>query len=99
MLLYNITTIIEEQSTNDWLAWAQEYYIPNVMSTEKFLSHRLLKVLDSPNEGVTFCLQFIAENDEDYQIYLDVFAPDFDKAADEAFKGRCVTYRTLMEFL
>ena len=99
MLLYNITTIIEEKSASEWLSWVNDVYIPNVMSTEKYISHRILKVVDSPNEGVTYCLQFIAERDKDHQDYQEEFAPMHDKLAEETFKGRCVTYRTLMEFL
>lgn len=99
MLLYNITTIIEDKSASEWLSWTKDVYIPNVMSTEKYISNRILKVVDSPNEGVTYCLQFIAESVIDHQNYQDEFAPEHDKLAEETFKGRCVTYRTLMEFL
>jgi hypothetical protein len=54
MLLYNVTLIIEEAAENEWLQWMKEIHIPEVLATEKFVSNRLLKVLDSPNEGVTY---------------------------------------------
>jgi hypothetical protein len=61
MLLYNVTLIIEEDIAAEWLKWMKEIHIPEVMETGKFVSNRLLKVLDSPNEGVTYCAQYVAE--------------------------------------
>ena len=77
----------------------QETHIPQVMATGMFLSHRLLKVLDSPNEGVTYCTQYIAENLENYETYQTVHAPALQEDLNERFKNRFVAYRTLMEFV
>ena len=48
MLLYNITIILEETAANEWLTWMQGVQIPMLMDTGKFVSNRLLKVVDSP---------------------------------------------------
>ena len=53
MLLYNVTVIVEDDAEQAWFEWMQETHIPEVMSTGKFVSNRLLKLLDSPNEGAT----------------------------------------------
>lgn len=99
MLLYNVTVIIEEDSASEWLRWMEETHIPAVMETGKFVSNRLLRVLDSPNEGVTFCTQYIAENRADYDDYQLNYAPALQAELQHQFKDKHVAFRTLMEFV
>jgi len=99
MLLYNVTVIIEDAAAEEWLQWMQEIHIPEVMETGKFVSHRLLKVLDSPNEGVTYCTQYIAESLADYEDYQQNYAPTLQAAVQQKFENRLVSFRTLMEFV
>ena len=99
MILYNVTLILEEAIANDWLDWMQAVHIPAVMKTEKFVSYRLLKVLDSPNEGVTYCTQYVADSEENYHQYLAEFAPALQQELNAKFANKFVAYRTLMEFV
>ena len=99
MLLYNLTTIIEDTAAAEWLTWTREQYVDAIMATGKFVSHRLLRVVDSPNEGVTFCLQFVAENAREYDDYQRLYAENIERMADEKFKNRSVCYRSLMEYI
>ncbi|MCD0487710.1 DUF4286 family protein [Pedobacter sp. MC2016-14] len=99
MLLYNVTLIVEDAVAESWLTWMKEEHIPKVMDTGKFVSNRLLKVVDSPNEGVTFCAQYIAENMAEYQEYQDKYAPALQHELNEKFKEKLVAFRTLMEYV
>jgi len=99
MLLYNVTLIIEDSAAEEWLQWMNEIHIPEVMATGKFVSNRLLKVLDSPNEGMTYCAQYVAETMEDYQDYQANFAPALQADLQAKFENRFVAFRTLMEFI
>lgn len=99
MLLYNVTLIIEEAAAEEWLKWMQETHIPAVLATEKFVSNRLLKVIDSPNEGVTYCAQYVVENLVDYEDYQLNFAPALQADLQQKFENRFVAFRTLMEFV
>lgn len=99
MILYNVTLILEESAADEWLQWMQETHIPEVMATGKFVSNRLLKVVDSPNEGVTYCAQYIAESYNDYDEYMTNFAPELQEKLKEKFENRHVAYRSLMEFV
>jgi len=99
MLLYNVTLIIEDSVAEDWLSWMQEVHIPEVMQTGMFVSSRLLKVIDSPNEGVTYCAQYVAENLENYNTYQDKFAPELQADLNEKFANKFVAFRTLMEYV
>lgn len=97
MLLYNVTLIIEEDVAPDWLLWMKEMHIPQVMATGKFVSNRLLKVVDSPNEGVTYCAQYMVENIADYNDYQQNFAAALQADLQSKFENKLVAFRTLME--
>jgi len=99
MLLYNVTLILDDAAAEEWLQWMQEIHIPEVMATGMFVSNRLLKVLDSPNEGVTYCAQYVAETLENYNEYQSKFAPELQERLNSKFKNHFVAYRTLMEFV
>ncbi|MBO9672666.1 MAG: DUF4286 family protein [Sphingobacteriaceae bacterium] len=99
MFLYNVTLILEDAAAEEWLQWMQDVHIPEVMATGMFVSNRLLKVVDSPNEGVTYCAQYVAETLEHYNKYQQEFAPALQAALNERYKNRFVAYRSLMEFV
>lgn len=99
MLLYNVTLIVEEAAAESWLRWMQEEHIPKVMDTGMFVSNRLLKVIDSPNEGITYCAQYIAQSMEDYETYMALYAPGLQEELNTLFKDKFVAFRTLMEYL
>jgi len=99
MFLYNVTLILDDAAAEEWLQWMQDVHIPEVMATGMFISNRLLKVVDSPNEGVTYCAQYVAETLDHYTKYQEVFAPALQAQLNERYKNRFVAYRTLMEFV
>lgn len=99
MLLYNITSIIEDATAVRWLQWMVDVHIPKVMATEKFVSYRLLRVLDSPNEGVTFCVQYVVENMNEYLDYQKNHAPAFQAEIQANFENQLVSFQTIMEYI
>src|SRR4051812_3831691 len=99
MILYNVTVIIVDSIQAEWLDWIEGQHIPAVMETGLFVSSRLLKVLDSPNEGTTYCMQFIAESFEQFDLYKKQFSSLLETDHNEKFKGYSVTFSTLMEFV
>lgn len=99
MLLYNVTTIIEDASAEEWLQYMTESHIPAVMATGKFISSKTLKVLDSPNEGVTFCSQYVIESLADYEDYQQNYASKLQADVQQKFENKFVAFRTLMEFI
>lgn len=99
MILYNVTLIIDESIHEPWLKWMQEEHIGTVMDTGCFVSHRMLKVLDSPNEGITYCIQYIADSLEKYTEYKNRHASSLQADFPEEFADKFVSFRTIMEFV
>lgn len=99
MLLFNVTVIIEDASAADWLAWMKEIHIPQLMATDCFVSYRFLKIVDSPNEGTSYCVQFIAEDKANHQTFLDLHEQQFIAEMYAKYPNKLVTFSTLMEFV
>jgi hypothetical protein len=65
MILYNISLIVEDSSREELLAWLKT----NLQQTSYDI--RFLKMLDSPHEGTTYCLQFVAADERVLQSFQD----------------------------
>jgi hypothetical protein len=59
----------------------------------------VLKVLDSPNEGYTYCIQFIAESVEKYNDYKRLTTDQLQNNVPAEFLNKFVVFSTLMEFI
>ena len=79
--------------------WMNQIHIPQIMETQKFVSFRLLKVIDSPNEGQPFCVQYVVKHITDYQAYQKEFEPALQAQIKEKFANRPVTCHPLMEYI
>lgn len=97
MIIYNETIIVDEAIYKQWLSWMQSVHIPAVMATGLFNSHRILKVLDSPNEGVTYCIQYIAKTLEDYNQFKNKHQLALQLVHQQKFENQFVMFHTLME--
>lgn len=98
MLLYNVTVILESSIEDEWLEWIKTVHVPGVMATNCFVSSRILKVLDSPNEGVTYCIQCIADSPGQYDEFKQRFEPVLSATHTQRFLNKFVMFNTLMEF-
>ncbi|RZK49978.1 MAG: DUF4286 family protein [Pedobacter sp.] len=99
MLLYNVTVFVEESIAEEWLNWMQTSHIPEVMAVGLFENFRILKVLDSPNEGFTFCMQYEVASKANYDEYQTVYAPALQAQTAAKFGEKAIAYRTLMEIV
>ena len=99
MILYNITIILDEEIHESWINWLKNDYLKNMMAQDHFISHRVLKVLDSPNEGHTYCIQFIAETIEKYNNYKRLNTDQIQNNAPAEYLNKFVVFSTLMEFI
>ena len=99
MILYNVTIIMESEIHNDWLNWMQEKQIPRVLETGYFVSHRILRVLESPNEGITFCVQFILDSNEKLKEFNEKHKGLLEANTPIEFNNKLVIFPTVMEFI
>lgn len=99
MILYNVTIILDEEIHENWLKWLKNENLQEIMNTGFFISYRILKVLDSPNEGLTYCIQFIADSAEKYYEFLQINPKLLQTNIPSEFQNKFVVFSTLMEFI
>ena len=70
MIIYNVTTNIQESVHDQWLTWMQEKHIPEVLATGKFTSARIVRVLiEEEMGGMTYAVQYAPKSKELLQKY------------------------------
>lgn len=101
MILYNVTINAEETVHHEWLDWMKKVHIPEVMATGKFTEYKILKVLTrQPDEtGVTYSIQYLAKNMEDYNSYQRDHAPALQLKTMQKYGEKLMAFRTLLEVL
>lgn len=97
MIVYNETLIVEESAYPEWLNYMKEVHIPGIMATGYFASYKILNVIDSPNEGVTTCIQYNTDSEEKFAKFYNQHLHGFHAAHNQLYENRFVLYSTLME--
>jgi hypothetical protein len=97
MLIYNETFIIDDTMNDEWLAWIKNNHIPAVLATGAFDGYKMYTILDSPNEGITYCLQFTTDTVERYSDFYYKNLEDIHNAHNKQFEERFALFHTLME--
>lgn len=98
MLLYNITTKVDNIISEEWLQWQREIHIPEIMATGLFHEHRMYRLLEQDDsEGKTYITQFFTSSEKDYEEYLNHFAPGLREKSFAKWGDQIVAFRTLLE--
>lgn len=100
MIIYNVTSNIDESIQTQWLEWIQGKHIPDVLATGKFNSARLVKVLvEEEMGGVTYAVQFTTDNKETLERYFAEDAPRLRAEGQKLFADKVLSFRTELEVL
>ena len=99
MILYNITVIIDDKINEEWLDWMNTEFIPVLTNSDHVTSNRFLRVIDSPNEGITYCVQLIIDTIGNYQQFQETDFPQLMADHSTKFANSFVSFSTLMEFI
>lgn len=99
MFIYNITFLIDESIAQEWLNEVKNNYIEIVLETGFFQSYQLLQVMDSPNEGLTYCLQFRTEEISSLQSYQNLYAPQIENKHQQLFVNQIITFSSTMKLI
>jgi hypothetical protein len=97
MIVYNETLIVEEAVFPEWLVYMKTSHIPAVMATGFFESYRILNVLDSPNEGMTCCIQYNTATEEQFAEFYEKHLQGLHLLHHQRYENKYVLYTTLME--
>lgn len=97
MIIYNVTSIIEDDIHEDYIQYMQNVHMPNVMATGKFSSCNLLRLTEPVNEGITYCAQYITDSQADLADYRENFSPKLQEDMQQKFANKLVAFRSVLE--
>ena len=99
MIIYNVTTNIDESIHNEWLAWIKAH-IPQVLATGKFIEAKLTKVLvEEDLGGTTYSVQYRAKSREALDAYYKDDADRLRKEGLSKFADKMLAFRTELEIV
>ncbi len=98
MLIYNVTTQLDNLIANKWLLWMQQHHIPQVMATACFETYTMAKLLNVEEDNVTtYTVQYKATTMEHYTTYIDKYSATLRAETMATWGDKCIAYRSLME--
>ncbi|TGE19654.1 DUF4286 family protein [Hymenobacter elongatus] len=99
MILYNVTTSLEPEIAEEWLAYMRETHIPEVLATGFFLKSQLCRLLNEEDDGITYATQYYCVSMEQLEEYQRLAAPALRAEMEKHFAGRYVSFRTMLEVI
>ncbi|GAA3950174.1 DUF4286 family protein [Hymenobacter algoricola] len=97
MILYNVTTSLDPEIAEDWVAYMRDTHMPEVMATGFFLKSQLCRLLNEEDDGITYASQYYCVSLEQLEEYQTVAAPVLIQELEKHFGGRYVSFRTMLE--
>jgi hypothetical protein len=98
MIIYNVTTKVTYNIHEHWLQWMKEQHIPEIMATGLFHDYRMCRLLEQDDQdGPTYTVQYSTDTLENYQTFLQEYAPLLRQKGYEQFGDQFVAFRTVMQ--
>lgn len=100
MIIYNVTINIHESVHDQWMKWMREKHINDVLSTGKFSTARMVKVLvEEEMGGVTYSIQYTTDSKETLERYYQEDAPKLRDEGLALFGDKMLAFRTELEVI
>jgi hypothetical protein len=97
MFVYNITIKVDNEIVKQWLQWQREVHIPELMATNLFTDSKIFKLLEQDDpDASTYILQYFITAKENYNTFINEYAPGFAKKALEKWGNKFIDFTTLM---
>lgn len=96
MFLYNVTIIIEKDIHED-----VRRHIEQQLFDKKDVQNgiTLLEMLDSPHEGITYCIQLRSDNKDDIARFQSQHISVIQQLANSEYPGKILFFDSTMKFL
>jgi Domain of unknown function (DUF4286) len=100
MILYNVTSNVDQAVAEAWLFFMQTIHVPEVMATGCFVRSQICRLLgDEDSDGITYAAQYYCVDLATLERYQEEFAPALRADLDRRFPNQYVSFRTVLEVL
>lgn len=97
MIIYNVTTIIEDDIHDEYVQYMKNVHMPAVMASGKFIDCHLLRLTEPVNEGVTYCAQYVTNDATLLRDYRINYSPKLQEDILQKFPKKFVSFRSVLE--
>jgi hypothetical protein len=98
MIIYNVTTHVNEDIANAWLKWLKDEHIPDIISTGCFINATILRLIEvDETTGPTYAIQYHATSKILYNRYIENFAEPMRKKAIEKWGDQFIAFRSVLQ--
>jgi hypothetical protein len=96
-IIFNVTVNVSEEIHDSWLAWMRETHIREVLDTGLFTRATLMRVHAFEKGGLTYAVQYVAESMQNYDRYLQEYAPALRAKTESLYGDQVHAFRTMLE--
>lgn len=97
MIIYSVTTAIEEGIEDKFVEFMQETHIPMLMKTGLFLDYRFVRVIPSQGVDLTYNLQLRCEGHAQLSQYRAQNELMLESVVKQNFEGKYATFQSVLE--
>lgn len=94
MYLYNISVIIEDSVHEPVLSWLKQQLFTNANQDLK-----LLKMLNSPHEGQTYCIQVVVEDEAAIETIRTAVVMPLQEHIAQHFQEKAFLFDSIMQYI
>lgn len=100
MIIYNVTSNVDDSIHEQWLEWMMDKHVPAIMATGKFYKIKIVKVLvEEQHGGTTYSVQYSAESREKLDEYYRDHSPALRAEMQQLFGDKVLQFRTELEIV
>ncbi|WP_116790897.1 DUF4286 family protein [Flavobacterium psychrotrophum] len=100
MIIYNVTSNVDDSVHNQWLEWMMDKHVPAIMATGKFYKIKIVKVLvEEEHGGTTYSVQYSADSREKLDEYYREHSPAMRAEMQQLFGDMVLQFRTELEIV
>lgn len=100
MIIYNVTTKVNDSIKNEWLIWMQQVHIPEIINTGCFTEATVLRLLETDDsEGPTYAIQYKTESKSMYNFYVEKFASTMRQKVFEKWNNNIISFNSLLQVI
>ena len=99
MILYNITALVQTEIEIEFREWVHRVLLLEITNSGHFKSQSLLKVMDSPNEGETFCIQVIAKGTDEVALLKTEYIPRLSQQIEKVWNNKVFIFESKMNYI
>jgi hypothetical protein len=99
-IIYNITTKVDSSIANKWLQWMNEQHIKEIIATGCFTHAVVLQLIEvDETDGLTYAVQYHAENKALYNRYISEFSSEMRQRALDKWGNKIISFRSVLQIV